>query len=337
MKQSLGEMIGTTQSYDSTTGSKTDVEIYTPSEPKQDGGIGLNFSTLINKSIKVPIIREPEIVTTTAPKKRGRKKKKIDDENQSNGSETNSRAIVENTVYADTYADTNNMTYDIINQTDELLRECKQELDYIRSQRGVKGRYHYINDTVSSMGTLLSTKLAAIKEINSTIKAVNDNEYRRFKDMRAMDSMDDNKAVMDAYSAFISAPVSAPKYLLPGTANLTGGLDGIVQVSYPTDVQETMNNGMMNYLSNLSPEENLMLHDGNKDIEEVIVYDQATGAKYFQWMNTKTGMPVPNMPISSELTIEDFTIDPRTKLAKNNNLNCIKKVVVLNEGAFDSF
>ena len=66
---------------------------------------------------------------------------------------TNSKKIVENTVYSDTYADTNSMTYGIINQTDELLRECKQELDYLRSQTRLKGRYHYINDTVSSMGT----------------------------------------------------------------------------------------------------------------------------------------------------------------------------------------
>ena len=45
----------------------------------------------------------------------------------------------------------------------------------------------------------------------------------------------------------------------------------------------------------------------NKDIEEVIVYDQATGAKYFQWMNTRTHQPVPNLPISSELTIDKFS------------------------------
>ena len=93
----------------------------------------------------------------------------------------------------------------------------------------------------------------------------------------------------------------------------------------------------MELLDHLTPEQNLMLNDNNPDIEEVIVYDQATGAKYFQWMNTKTGEAIPNMPITSNLILEDYTIDPRTHLAKNTNLNSIKKVVVINNGEFNNF
>ena len=322
----LGNPIGSTNA--SMDGQPIKAEVYDPNRrmlPK--------FSCLVDKNattVSAPII----VSTTTVPaKKRGRPRK--NKESEQSPDDTNSKKIVESTVYADTYADTNSMTYGIINQTDELLRECKQELDYLRSQTRLKGRYHYINDTVSSMGTLLSTKLSAIKEINSTIKTVNDNEYRRFKDMRAMENNDDSKAVMDAYTAFISAPVGAPIYQLPNTARLTDGTG--VHINYPANMQSKSDVGVNNYLSHLTPEENLMLHDNNKDIEEVIVYDQATGAKYFQWMNTKTHQPIPNLPISSELTIEDFVIDPRTKLAKNTNLNCIKKVVVLNEGAFNNF
>lgn len=301
-------------------------------------GIMPNFSGLIgtNVTLNTSTIPSGSAVIEPAPKKRGRKKKKAEDGSNSS-EETNSKNIVENTVYADSYADTNSMAYGIISQTDTLLNECKQELEFIRSQRNLKGKYHYINDTVSSMGTLLNTKLNAIKEINSTIKTVNDNEYRRYKDMRAFDNTNDSKAVMDAYSAFISAPVGAPQYKLPGTINITGGLNGIVQAPYPQDVQNQMNAGMQHYLTHLSPEENLMLNDNNANLEEVIVYDQATGAKYFQWVDTRTNTPIPNMPVSSELTIEDFVIDPRTKLAKNANLNIIKKVIVLNEGAFDRF
>lgn len=332
------QMIGTTPVY--VNNNQVNAEILQPVKRKS---LGVDFSKLINSKATVPTNSSPsdQIITSTTPpaKKRGRKKKSETTKAlaESPKNEKQSESAVENVVYADTYFDTNVLTYGVINQTDELLRDCKQELDYIKSQRGLKGRHHYINATITSMGTLLNTKLAAIKEINSTIKNVNDNEYRRFKDFRMLNSTDDNKAVMDAYSAFISAPVGAPEYHLPGTANLTGGLNGIIQSNYPTAIQANMDAGLNNYLSNLSPEENLMLLDNNKDIEEVIVYDQATGAKYFQWMNTRTNEPIPNMPVSSELTIEDFTIDPRTRLAKNNNLNCIKKVIVLNEGAFDKF
>ena len=322
--------------------------IQTEIHPPKSSGLGANFSGLIGNNVTVPAVTigDQAVITETANKKK-RKAKKADDGaivvstgndiNTTDSSATNSREIVENTVYADTYSDTNTMAMGIIGQTDELLRECKQELDMIRAQRNLKGRYHYLNATVQTMGTLLSTKLQAVKEINSTIKTINDNEYRRFKDMRAMEQGDDNKAIMDAYSAFISAPVGAPEYHLPGTAALTGGLNGIVPAQYPPEVQKNMDAGMANYLAHLTPEQNAMLLDNNKDIEEVIVYDQATGAKQFQWMNTKTGQIIDNMPASSNLTIQDYSIDPRLGIAKNINLNDIKKVVVLNKGEFDKF
>ena len=316
--------------------------------PKQTGSLGANFSGLIGSKVTVPQvpIGDQSVVTETTSKRKRKAKK---DENgdlvvtagnniaKSDDSAVNSREIVENTVYADTYSATNTMALGIVAQTDELLRDCKHELDVMRVQRNFKGRTHYMNETVQTMGSLLSTKLQAIKEINSTIKTVNDNEYRRFKDMRAMEQGDDTKAVMDAYSAFISAPVGAPEYHLPGTAALTGGLDGVVPAGYPPAVQQNMDAGMAHYLANLTPEQNAMLLDNNKDIEEVIVYDQATGSKRFQWMNTRTGQVIDNMPISSELTIQDYTIDPRLGIAKNINLNDIKKVVTLNKGEFDKF
>lgn len=335
-----------------TDGRPIQTGMYSNSNRKQtssSGSLGANFSGLIGNKVTVPAVTigEQAVITETTGKRKRKSKKSEDGEivlSAEKGdvevldkSSTNSREIVENTVYSDTYADTNSLTLGIIGQTDELLRECKQELDIIRSQRNLKGRYHYINATVSTMGALLSTKLQAIKEINSTIKAVNDNEYRRFKDMRAMEQGDDNKAIMDAYSAFISAPVGAPEYHLPGTAALTGALNGIVPAEYPPAIQQNMDAGMANYLANLTPEQHAMLLDSNKDIEEVIVYDQATGSKRFQWMNTRTNQPVDNMPTSSDLTIQDYTIDPKLGIAKNINLNDIKKVVVLNKGEFDRF
>ena len=309
--------------------------------------LGANFSGLIGSQVTVSSNMNNGIVAADHTPTR-RKKKKSDDEvvvikksedaKDSDKENQNDPNNVENVIYADTYYDTNTMAYNIIYQADELLRDCKQELDYIRSWKGnAKGKYHYINAAMGSMSALLSTKLAAIREINTTIKNVNDNEYRRFKDMRAINQADDNKAIMDAYSAFISAPVGAPTYNLPGTTAITGGLNGIVRADYPPEVQANVDAGMANYLANLTPEENLMLNDSNKDIEEVIVYDQSTGARRFQWMNTRTGEFINNMPPSSDLTLNDYTIDLRTNLAKNNNLNSIKKVVIRNGSSFNNF
>lgn len=337
-------MIDQHQSF--TTSGRNVAAIQQQPTQQSSGSLGANFSGLIGNQVTVPVVPVNAIVTETSAPKKKRKKKSESSDSNGNAVEVivggedvtvNPRETVENTVYADTYMDTNSMTYGVIQQADTLLSECKNDLDFIRAQRSMKGKYHYINNTVTTMGQLLSTKLSAIKEINSTIKAVNDNEYRRFKDMRAADQTDDNKALMDAYSAFISAPVGVPQYNLPGTAALTGGLNGVIRADYPPEVQASMDRGMANYLSNLTPEENLMLNDSNQDIEEVIIYDQASGAKRFQWMNTRTGEAINNMPPSSTLTIDDYVIDPRTGLAKNTNLNSIKKVVIKNGSSFDNF
>lgn len=297
-----------------------------------------NFSSLIGTNVSVPVTVDGNIMTTdvvsTTKSKKSRKKKNTDDSQEVE--KVSPRETVENTIYADEYSDTNAMTNTIIAQADGIIMDCAQDIAYMKSQRSMKGKYHYINETRAAMNSALSTKLAAIKERNATTKAIIDNEYRRYKDMRALDQTDDNKAIMDAYSAFISAPVGAPTYVLPNTVNLTGG-NGVIRQDYPPQIQAGVDAGMQNFMRHLTPEQNLMLNDNNPDIEEVIVYDQATGAKYFQWMNTKTGEVIPNMPITSNLVIEDYTIDPHTHLAKNTNLNSIKKVVVINNGEFNNF
>ncbi len=297
--------------------------------------LGANFSGLVGNNVMVPI--GPTEVINTEKKKVTRKKKAgTDVEKITDGVVENNEPTVENTVYADTYTATTNMAYKIIGQTDELLNEAKQDLDYVRSQRSMKGKYHYTNAILGSMSSLLTTKLAAIKEINSTIKATNDAEYRRFKDLRAANTMDDNKAIMDAYTAFVSAPVGAPEYHQPGTMSLTGGLNGIIRADYPEDVQKSMDIGMANYLANLTPEEALMVAD-NGDLEEVILYDEATGAKQFKWLNKKTNQYMDNIPPSSTITLNDYKVDLKTMTAKNSNLNSIKRVVSVNNNTLNKF
>lgn len=317
-----------------TDGKQVQVETIPPNN--QSGNrLGANFSGLVGNNVMVPI-GPTEI--NTEKKKISRKKKTGTDVDKADSTEVieSHEPTVENTIYADTYSATTNMAYKIIGQTDELLSEAKQDLDYIRSQRSMKGKYHYTNAILGSMSSLLGTKLAAIKEINSTIKATNDAEYRRFKDLRAVNAMDDNKAIMDAYTAFVSAPVGAPEYHQPGTMNLTGGLNGIIRADYPEDVQRNMDVGMANYLANLSPEETLMVAD-NGDLEEVILYDEATGAKQFKWINKKSGQYMDNIPPSSAITLNDYKVDVKTMTAKNSNLNSIKRVISVNNNTLNKF
>lgn len=326
-----------------TDGKPVQVETTPPAAPiEKRSTLGANFSGLIGTNVSTPIVPTGNNIITekTNLKKKKKTGTKIVDAEKSTEVEeidpTNSKQVVENTIYADSYVTTNQMSYNIIAQADELLKDCKQDLDFIRSQRNLKGKYHYTNATLASMSSLLSTKLAAVKEINNTIKSVNDMEYRRFKDMRAMDQTDDNKAIMDAYNAYISAPVGAPAYTQPNTMDLTAGLNGIIRAGLEGTTNGT-DIGMANYLANLSPEENLMLNDSNPNIEEVIVYDEATGARQFQWVDRRTDQPIPNMPISSELTVSDYNIDVNKRIAKNNNLNNTKRVIIKNSANISRF
>ena len=322
------------QAYNVQTGAPIQAEVVTTSQNNHgifSGLIGTNVPVENNNTNIVPA--EKNEVSTT--KKKSSKKNEVD--------KVSSREIVEGTIYADTYHDTNNMALGIIAQADELLNNAKTELDYIRT-RNIKGKYIYMNNMLASMSSLMSTKLQAIREINTTIKNANDMEYRRFKDNRALDQTNDTKAVMDAYKAFISAPVGAPAYHLPNTFDITTGSNGVTHVDLngvvPANGQQPISSGdtgFDNYIKNLSPEENYMINGDNPDYEEVVVYDQSTGLKYFEWINTKTGDPVPNMPKTPDSMLEDFVIDPRTKTARNTNLNMIKKVVYINNDKFNEF
>lgn len=285
------------------------------------------FSSLIGTNVSTT----QNIVTETEPSVQKKSTPSTRKKKTGESKPVDSKSIVENTVYADTYADTNMMTYGIISQADQLLSEAKKELDTIRSSRTIKGKYMYMTKMYDSMASLFNTKMQAIKELNSNIKSANDMEYRRFKDNRALSNEDDNKLIMDAYKAFISAPVGAPSYTQPNTLQLTS-LDGVIPAN-----SNSSDSGMNNYLSNLSPEENRMLNESNPNIEEVIEYDDATGNKRFKWIDKSTGKEVPNMPKGSDLILEDYVYDPRTGLAKNSKLNTVKKVIHVNSVKFNEY
>lgn len=322
-----------TQQVYSSNGTPVQAETYVPQEQPQQSTESetpvrkSRFGNLIGTHVMVDTA--PIVPATEEDKKPVAKRKN----KTSVDKPKTSKEIVENTIYADTYADTSNMAYGVIAQADELLGEAKVELNRIRGG-SMKGKYMYMNNMLASMSSLMSTKLQAIREINNSIKNANDMEYRRFKDNRAIESTDDNKAVMDAYKAFISAPVGAPAYHQPTTLDITAGLNGVV----PSEKNKnfinsngTTDTGYMTYLNNLSPEENLMINDSNPNVEEVIIYDQSTGMKYFQWIDNKTGKEIPNMPHSSDVLLEDYVIDPRTRMAKNNNLHSVMRVIYKNE------
>ena len=71
------------------------------------------------------------------------------------------------------------------------------------------------------------------------------------------------------------------------------------------------------------------------DIKDVLVYDQATGNKYFDKVD-RSGNSVPGIERRDAMFLEDYTIDTRNKIARNVNLNDTIPLVILNEGNYDN-
>ena len=312
------------------------------------GGLGLNFGSLVDGTAETLPVAAP--VVTDLPEKKTRKRKSSSDKPE----KINHAEEVDQVVYSDTYMDTNALLHQTIGQLDVVAAEMKDELDKIVKSRTIKGRYMAMGNVSKSLSDMLSTKVQAIKELNNSIKAVNDMEYRRAKDNRSFESeQGDDKAIMDLYNAFVQAPVSAnipstgPYSLigpnmndvmfganqLPAGSNEVVASDGSI-ITYDTN-QSQQNSMFNNYMSNLTPEQNAMINEGKT--ETVVVYDKATGAKSFEVVDSKTMQPVPNMPVPDPMFLADVTVDVRRKVARNTNLNQVYKVITVNDDTVSEY
>lgn len=302
-----------------------------------NSGIGLSFDTL-TKGQSMPVLPVVTEVEEKKPSKKRSSKKK---------SETiNHAEEVNQVIYADTYYDTNLMLKQVINEVDNVTAELRPELSRIINSKTMSGKYKSVSDMASSIGSLINNKVSAIKELNSSIKAINDMEYRRAKDNKVFDAQNnDDKAIMDMYNAFIQAPVSANipstgsySLLGPNVTDATLGLNtAIPMYDYQVQAVNDEEAGYQRYLQNLSPEQNGMLMEGNPDIREVVMYDATTGAKAFKIINTKTMEEIPNITPKDPMFLDDTSIDIRNKVARNTNLNQTWPLVVINEGLVSEY
>lgn len=247
--------------------------------------------------------------------------------------------IVENpTSYS--YMETTGMLRETLGQIDSLNSELMQEFQMVRNNRTMKNKYNVLVGLSENVGSLLSNKISAIREINSSISKANELDYKKIKDAKAAQAaIDDDKYIADLYKSAMAQPNMAPvSPVLPQVdASIFGS--GIVRAQTPYE----MTNGMpldvsyLNYQSRLTPEQNLWKYEDNPAVQQVLVMDDATGNKYFQYMNTQTGEVIPNMPTYDENILADTTVDRDRMVAKNNNLNQIFPLVIINQGVQSSY
>ena len=273
----------------------------------------------------------------THTKKRGRPKKEtgtgiVRPDNKDKALE----GIVEATPTEYTYMETTAMLRETLGQIDSLNAELMQEFDMVRHSRTMKNKYQTLIGLSENVGDLINNKIAAIREINSSISKANEMDYKKQKDLRqANANMDDDKYIADLYKSFIQNPLNlAPNPQVPkidpsvfGSGVVRADLhSGDYKSNNPVDVS------YLNYVSNLTPEQNLMRYEGNNNVKQVVVYDNATGHRFFQMMDLSTGEVIPNVPVYDDNIMQDTQIDLSTKTAKNININETFPVIVINEG-----
>lgn len=287
-----------------------------------------------------PIVPVDLDIPDTEKEKRktgGRRKKETGNNAIIRADQETSPAEVIDTPTSYSYMETNNLLHETLAQIDSLNSELAQEFNIVRHNRTMKNKYNTLIGLSENIGSLINNRVQVIKEINSTISKANEMDYKKEKDRRiANANVDDDKYIADLYKSFIQNPMSNP--VAPQIPQVDPAIFGSGIVRADLNSNNTNNNGLndlsyLNYMSNLNPEQNLMMYEGNPNVKQVVVFDAATGNKFFQMMDISNGNVIPNVPVYDQMFMEDTTLDLRTKIAKNINLNETFPIVVINENA----
>lgn len=225
-----------------------------------------------------------------------------------------------NIPYIATYNETDNLVRGTIIQIDKLSSDIASDIDKIRSSSSMKGKYTYITNLSTASASLISSRLNAIKELNSTITNAHNLELKRSKDLKSMEleKKNDDARMMDMYSAFINTPMG----MYDNKLNMPTIPDMMVGVNDPTaGIKGVSMQGGGIETGQVSPEQIRMRMEGNSNIEEIVVFDPSTGRKWFDVIDKSTGQSVPNYPRTDSFMLEDVSVETRAGIAKNRNID----------------
>lgn len=303
-------------------------------EEKPSGGFGMNFDFFKGEGASLPtgdLAEDP----VSAARKRGRPKKKQVGNETIIGTETGElNELQSNKPYSESYDDSTVMLKNSIGQIDSLSNDINAELQAIRASKTLRSKYKYITDLAGTSSSLIGTKIAAIREINSTITNCHNLEMKRMKELNVGGNQDEDKTIMDYYNAFVNTPVGANAPILgPSVADLTTMNPNIIH----TDIAYTGDPGYNNYVANMTPEQNRMRLEKNPNIQTCVVYDSASGDRHFEIIDSTNGMPVPNMPVPGEFLLRDMTIDTRTGVARNAQADMNFPLIVVGQGNLNEY
>lgn len=294
---------------------------------------GFNISSFVegtedNKNLS--ITREIAVVETT-PAVRKRAKKK--DETAVGEvvvpvPQTSMSYIQENIPYQVAYNETNQQLDESIQQLNMLGAEIMGDLQMVRSSKTLKNKYGFINDMTMNAVGIINAKISAIKEKNKTINDINNLEIRRIKELKMQTSEeDDNTHIANLYNAFVNTPIGmGPNILGPAVQDtmLIGGAPDLSRAA--------IGNDQAAWEQTLDPAQSRMVLEAKGAIETVVVYDEATGNRWYDVVDKNTRQPVPGVEKPDASYIYELDINVRGGFAKDSNRNVIYPLIVVNNG-----
>lgn len=229
--------------------------------------------------------------------------------------------------YYDRYSKTNALLDQTIYEIDDLNSAVKHELKAITASKTIKKKYEYVAELAGTSGSLLSTKVTAIRELNKSITDSANLEIKMAKENKQAEETDD-KRIMDMYNAFINTPIGAyAPPSAPSNVEMVLGNGGItIAPQMPTGDFQTDDLGFNQYMNNLSPEDRKIQLEG-QNIKTVVVFDPETGHRYFDNFNLDTNQPVPGLPIPDVQFLDELNLNMNTGVARNSNLNLTYPII----------
>ena len=300
-------------------------------EEEQRFGPNIAFLTSDKASVKVDKDEEPE-----APR-RGRPPKKRNTDSTVEVDDSQPLPFYQtNSPYLSTYDQTNMMLHGTIAQVDNLNNLVQGEVDTISKSKTLKNKYRYITELAGTSSSLLSTKITAIRELNKVITDSHNLDMKRTKDLKMDDTQDDDKRMMDMYNAFVNAPTGMGGVGVLGPSMSEISTPGMANV-YRGDIGGSGDAGYDNYLRNMTPEQNRMRQEKNPYIETVVAYNQETGERWFEVIDTRTGEQVPNMPLPPAMLLDNMRPDKLTGYARNSETDMAFKLKLIGRAIMDEF
>lgn len=302
----------------------------------KEEGVKLDWSAYTSDSAK-PV----QSFTDPAPKKRGRppKTKTMSDGGVmivANPEQQELSMIQSNTPYLQSYGETNMLLRGSIGEIDRLNSIVVGQLDAVVDSKTLRKKYDYVSELSSTSSNLISTKIRTISEMNKIITDSHNLDIRRMKELnmsKMNEEANDDKRMMDMYSAFINTPVGSygmagPQFPSMQDMTMPSGMMRAVDIGSPS-MAAASDPGYEQWRQNMSPETaRMIMEKNNPNVQTVVVYDQTTNNKYFDAVDRTTGQSVPGYPLPDPYLLADTYPNVNNGTARNSNIDAVYPLIL---------